>query len=277
MATRDDESIFRREGALYRPTANAPGPWAADKLHGGPVLGLLARAIEAAVPEPELSLARLTVDMFRPVPAAPLGVRTTVLRQGSRLKMLEAALLVDDVEHVRASALFLREGEASPDVGSWQAGAATAHPVGPDGLPTEGLMRGFPGRPSDFPKGFHTRAETRWVPRSAAEPLAIWFRLPVPLVEGEVDTPLVRALALSDFANAVASIAAHARDPKTPPYINADATLYLHRRPQGEWFCIQEQGADAVRGISVTQSTMYDERGPFGRALQARLTNSYQR
>lgn len=277
MATRDDESIFRREGELYQPTANAPGPWAGDKLHGGPVLGLLARAVEAAVPDPELSLARLTVDMFRPVPKAPLGVRTTVLRQGSRLTVLEAALLVDDVEHVRASALFLREGELSAEAGAVQPGAPHAQPAGPEGLPTEGLMRGFPGRPSDFPSGFHTRAETRWVPRTAAEPLAIWFRLPVPLVAGELDTPLVRALALSDFANAVASIAAHARDPKTPPYINADATLYLHRRPTGEWFCIQEQAASAERGISVTQSVMFDERGPFARALQARLTNSYKR
>jgi hypothetical protein len=262
MATRDDEPIFRREGELYRPTANAPGPWAADKLHGGPVLGLLARAIEAAAPEPELSLARLTVDMFRPVPTAPLGVRTTILRQGSRLKVLEAALLVDDVEHVRASALFLREGDVS-----LEAGAALPHPEGPDGLVTESLMRGFPGRPSDFPRGFHTCAQTRWVPRTAADPLAIWFRLPVPLVDGEVDSPLVRALALSDFANAVASIAAHAREPKTPPYINADATLYLHRRPEGEWFCIKEQGAN--RDVRRTRRVRSSAAGPTDEQLQA--------
>jgi acyl-CoA thioesterase len=265
------EPIFRREGPLYRPSANAPGPWAADKLHGGPVLGLLARAIEAAVPDPDLLLARLTVDMFRPVPAAPLGVRTALLRQGSRLTMLDAALLVADEPHVRASALFLRAADVTG-----QRAATSARPSGPDGLPTESLMRGFPGRDSGFPPGFHTCAETRWVPRTAAEPLAIWFRLPVPLVEAEPDSPTVRAIALSDFANAVASIAAHAREPSTPPYINADVTLYMHRRPEGEWFCLQEQGASAERGVSVTQAVMYDEQGPFGRALQARLTNSYK-
>jgi hypothetical protein len=266
-----DDAIFRREGALYHPSANAPGPWGADKLHGGPVLGLLARAVSAAVADPELLLARLTVDLFRAVPGAPLEVRTALVRRGARLCVLEASLHVADSEYVRASALFLRAGELSAPAHS------TSKPRAPDGLPTESLLRGFPRDGAGFPPGFHRRVETRWVPRTAAEPVAIWFRLPVPLVDGEQPTSLECAVALSDFANAVASIGSQAREPGTAPYINTDATLYLHRKPEGEWFCLEEQGSDAQAGVSVTQAILFDEHGALGRVLQARLANSYKR
>jgi hypothetical protein len=119
--------------------------------------------------------------------------------------------------------------------------------------------------------------QTRWVPRAAGDPLAIWFRLPIALVEGEQASPFQCAIALSDFANAVASIAGQERDRGATPYINADGTLYLTRRPRGEWFCLQEQATEAERGISVTETLLCDTEGAFGRALQARLANRYQR
>jgi hypothetical protein len=127
-----------------------------------------------------------------------------------------------------------------------------------------------------MPPGFHTRVETRWVPRTAAEPLAIWFRTPLPLVAAEVDTPLRRAATLSDFANAIASIAARERNPNARPYINADSTLYLFRQPRGEWICLQEHACDAERGISVSEMLLFDPDGLFGRAQQARLVNRFK-
>jgi hypothetical protein len=265
-----DEAVFQRAGDAFIPSVHAPGPWGADKLHGGPVLGLLARAIELASPDPELVIARFTVDLFRVVPKERLQVRSEVVRRGSRLSLLQASLFVGETEVARANALLLRPSE----LGSTQRSALC--PVGPDGLVTESLMRGFPRDHAEFPPGFHTRVETRWVPRAASEPLAIWFRLPIPLVAGEPGTPLQRAIALSDFANAVASIAARERDETAVPYINADSTLYLSRQPIGEWFCLQEQGCDSERGISVTQTLLCDTGGPFGRAQQARLANQYR-
>jgi hypothetical protein len=149
-------------------------------------------------------------------------------------------------------------------------------PPGPEGLPTESLARGLNDRGNSMPPGFHTRVETRWVPRTAAEPLAIWFRTPLPLVAAEVDTPLRRAATLSDFANAIASIAARERNPNARPYINADSTLYLFRQPRGEWICLQEHACDAERGISVSEMLLFDPDGLFGRAQQARLVNRFK-
>ena len=263
-------------GPRFLPGRHAIGPWAADKLHGGPVLGLIARAVQSAMPDPELVLARLSVDMFRPVPAEPLTLAVETIRQGSRLALLRVTVNNDSSAFAQGTALLLRASSAAtpPQSTSGSAPAlrgGASSPAGPEGLPTESLMRNAArseGRRP--PAGFHTRVETRWTARTATEPLAIWFRMPLPLIAGEPTSPLVAAIALCDFANAVASIAASERGP-AQPYINADATLYLTRPPQGDWFCLEDHGHQSHQGISTAECTVYDASGPLGRVMQARL------
>jgi Thioesterase-like superfamily len=265
-------AVFSLDDVLFMPGTASTGPWGNDRLHGGPVFGLLARAVEIASPDPELVVTRLSFDLFRPVPVAPLAVRIEPLRQGSRLVLLQAMLLVDEVEFARATALLLRPSDGLPEE------PAGKRPEGPEGLPTETLMRQQASQtPAGLPPGFHTRVETRWVPRREGEPLSVWFRLPIPLIEGEAPTPLQAAVALSDFTNAVASIAGRERNSRATPFINADATIYLARRPEGEWFCLTDARNDSERGISVAECTLSDTRGIFGRAVQARIANRMQR
>ncbi len=264
-------AIFSLDDVSFTPGPDATGPWGADRLHGGPVFGLLARAVEIAAPDPELIVARLSFDLFRPVPVAPLAVRVEPQRQSARLALLQAVLLVEDVPVTRATALLLRPSDGMPEAASGR------KPEGPDGLNTESLMRTAARPPAGFPPGFHTRVETRWVPRREGEPVSVWFRLPVPLIAGETPSPLQCAVALSDFTNAIASIAARERDTRATPFINADATIYLGRRPEGEWFCLTYAGDDSARGVSVTECTLSDARGVFGRAVQARLANRMPR
>src|SRR6478752_6795105 len=144
------EAVFTRSGDHYLPGPHASGPWGADRLHGGPVFGLLTRAIEQASPDPELCVARLSFDLFRPVPVAPLSIRVQPLRQSSRLCLLQAALCVDGDEFTRATALLLRGSDGVA------AAHTTAPPLGPDGMATESLMRGSARPPAGFPPGFHT-------------------------------------------------------------------------------------------------------------------------
>ena len=264
-------AIFTLDDVHFMPGPDATGPWGADRLHGGPVFGLLARAVEIAAPDPELVVARLSFDLFRPVPVAPLAVRIDPLRESARLALLQATLLVDDAPFTRATALLLRSSDGVPEA------ISGGKPEGPDGLPTETLMRAGAQPPQGLPPGFHTRIETRWVPRREGEPTSVWFRLPVPLVAGEAPSPLQAAVALSDFTNAIASIAARTRDTRATPFINADATIYLARRPEGEWFCLTFAGDDSARGVSITECALSDVRGVFGRAVQARIANRMQR
>jgi hypothetical protein len=63
-----DGAVFRREGEHFLPGPNAISPWGADRLHGGPVLGLLARAVERAESSADRVLARLQVRLANRLP-----------------------------------------------------------------------------------------------------------------------------------------------------------------------------------------------------------------
>ena len=88
-------SLFIPHELGYMPTEYSRSPWSLDLLHGGPVAALLARAVDERVSDPSLRLTRLTTDLFRPVPYAPMHVKTEVLRDGRRVKAVRASLYAD--------------------------------------------------------------------------------------------------------------------------------------------------------------------------------------
>src|SRR6266516_4040779 len=79
----------------YRATAATAGPWDPGSQHGGPPAALLATAIEACDAVPGLRLARLTVELLRPVPVGEVVVQAHVLRPGRRVRLIEAQLEAD--------------------------------------------------------------------------------------------------------------------------------------------------------------------------------------
>lgn len=267
-------AIFIPDGDRFIPTDLARSPWGPHVLHGGPPAGLLARAVEHVSPHPALHVARLTIDLFRPVPKEPLRVATEFVREGHRIAVIEASLFAGDTEVSRATALLLRESDV-------QVPAAYLPPPaslpGPEGIPTTGLSamlsQGAPAAALLDPgtSGFHTTIEVRRV--GGREPApghgTAWIRIPVPLVAGEVMTPLVRVAATADFGNALG----HIRAGESVGFINADISLYLHRVPVGEWICLDTQSAGQPHGIGLVESKVHDENGPVGRVVQALLAN----
>lgn len=262
------DALFIPEGDRFVPTRLAGSPWGEGLVHGGPPAGLLARAIERHAGAPDMHVARLTVDLFRPVPMQPLAVRTRTLRAGTRIHVAEAALWADDVEVCRATGLLLR---ISPvDVPRNE--EAFAVPDGPDGLATSGVAgNARPGQaPPGVRPGFHTTIEVRWVTRPEEPgPNTAWIRIPVPLVAGEAMTPLQRLAATSDFGSAFS----HLGRPGQTGFINADITLYVHRLPEGEWIGLQAERVVEPHGIGVAQALLFDPRGLVGRCVLAVLAN----
>ncbi len=256
------QAVFQRDGERFAPTAAAGGPWSHETLHGGAACGLLARAIERAAPDPAFALARLTVDLFRAIPRAPLRVQVEPVRAGRRVHAVAASLFADGVEISRASALLLRRDEraaAGADLGP--------PPPGPAGIATTRLVA---DRPAGFPSGFHTSVECRWVSYGGEAPPCVWMRLPLPLVAGEETTPLVHAAALSDFGNALASFGARAAG-RDAGYINADVTLYLARMPAPGWIALEAERQSEQAGVGFVEVALHDAQGRFGRVAQARL------
>ncbi|MGI8549329.1 MAG: thioesterase family protein [Dehalococcoidia bacterium] len=259
------DAIFEPENGRFLPTARACSPWADNLLHGGPPAGLLARAIERLAGDSAMHLSRLTVDLFRLIPVAPLEVTARSVRQGRRIHAIEASLLVDGVEICRASGLLLRRS-ADPELAV--NGTKENHP-GPDGIEITSVS-GRVSSTAPLREGFHTTVEARWVKqRPESGPAIVWLRIPVPFVAGEATSPLVRVAALSDFVNALSG-GGHRGD---MGFINADSTLYLHRAPIGEWICFQADRALSTGGLGVATAALYDIDGPIGRATQAVLAN----
>lgn len=257
--------VFEAVGDAWVPTEAAVSPWGTDRLHGGPVLGLLAHAACAAVNDPVYELTRFTGDLFARVDNAPLHTTSTVVRKGRRMALCDVTLHCNDRDVARASALFCVPGDGS------HAHLDTSHPEGPDSLPVHPLIS--ERRASKMPHGFHSEVLTRFG-AAQGHGRTIWFHMPMPLVVGQAPDPVIAAVALSDFNNAVSSIAAYEEGRKSA-HMNTDTTLYFERPPTGDWFAMTSDMQSDRAGISVGQVVHHDRDGRFGRSLQARLETAF--
>jgi hypothetical protein len=266
-----DDAIYRREGELYLPTEWAGGPWSSLHQHGGAAAALLARGAEEAAREAGLRVARITTDLFRPVPMQPLRLARRFARRGRRIAVVELSLREGEREVTRACALLLRE--QSELVPSWSAGGEPA-PPGPEACePVEFMPSVFRER---LPPGFHFSLEVR-LARAGEGPLA-WVRTPLSVVEGEPASPFQHACAVSDLCYGLGGRTLLRRGWQVPEgvrthFINVDTTLYFEREPWGEWFAMRPTRVVDLRGVGLAEVVSYDARGQYGRSLQAILAN----
>jgi hypothetical protein len=265
------DAVFVLDGERFRPTDKARSPWSETQLHGGSAAGLLARAVERYNDDPSLQVARLTVDLLKPVPNALLQAQVATVRRGNRIHLVEAVLLSEGDVVTRAAALLLRR--LDEEVAIDQPSAILPPPEGLERSSLTGWVQrpgGPPAPPSLGREGLHSTIEVRWISgRDQPGPNQVWVRLPVPLVEGEENSPLVRAAAVADFTNAFSNMAG--RSPVG--FINADITLYLHRYPAGEWLALETGRVEQPHGLGISTAVMHDERGPVGAVVEAVLAN----
>lgn len=255
----DDQTLFKPHGDLVLPTEAAGNPWG-ELTGGGPVAGLLARAVERELDDPDFFVARLTVDLLRPVPRVPLAVSTRVLRAGKRLQVIEAVLTADGVELTRGVAQALRRTELE--------GEGPQAPVpfeGPEGLDDGSLLPAELG----LRWGVHDVVDVRWVANQLSEgPSKAWMRMPLPLLPDEPLTPLAQVAILVDCISAASPVGT-----LFGPWINSDITFYLHRPLEGEWLGMELERDLQPSGIGVATARLFDQRGPLGGANEAVLVN----
>ena len=99
----------------------------------------------------------------------------------------------------------------------------------------------------------------------------MWFRLRVPVVEGEPVTPLMRVAAAADFGNGISRVL----DWERHLFINPDLTVALHRYPEGEWVALAAVTRIEDQGVGQSESALYDGRGRIGRAIQSLLVDLF--
>src|SRR5215510_9136069 len=103
-------SVFRVEGDAVAVRPFAAGPWNTSMQHGGAPASLAVWAAEQLPAPAPMRIARLTVDLLRPVPIAPLNLRTEVLREGKKIQLIAVHIEHEGTEVVRANILRVRRG-----------------------------------------------------------------------------------------------------------------------------------------------------------------------
>lgn len=255
-----NSAFYVPEGGHFVSSELTRGPWDPGAQHAGPPAALIARELERASPE-GWAIGRITYEIMRPVPIAPLRVEVEVVRPGRSVELLSATLTDESGEPlVRASAWRLAEREVEIPTGL-PTGAA------PIPGPEQGAEKPFFDTGQEV--GYHTAMEYRFTSGGFLElgPATVWMRMRQRLVAGEDASPLQRLLAAADSGNGVSATL----DLERYLFINVDLSVHLHRLPAGEWVCLEAITIPQPNGIGLADTALHDERGPLGRALQTLL------
>jgi hypothetical protein len=255
------DAFYTHDDGRFTPSLLCRGPWSPDAQHGGPPAGLLARAVEQHGPDAaDFRLARLTVDLLRPIPLRPMELALRPVREGRKAGWYDVELRADGALVARATALRVRR-RAEPLSAEALAGGLPPGPPppGPAGLP-DFVFPFF-----DWSPAFHTAVELREVGQSwPHSPVTAWARPAVALVAGEPWTAGARVACLCDALNGVS--------PAVPfgdlAFPNADLTVALRRAPVGEWLGLRARSQPDPGGGGLAQATLYDEAGELGLAAE---------
>lgn len=248
------DSVFRVTGADVATSPYAAGPWDETMQHGSAPAALMiwaAERIETPVP---MRIARLTLDLMRPVPVAPLTIATQVLRQGRKIQLCEVRLLDRDVEVARASILKVRASEPPlPD-----------HISDPplDVAPPDECRAFTEFHKNPFTSGLSVRTNRAHLIEPRGGP--VWFRIEREMIAGEPLSQAMRAVVAADFCNTTTPL-----DFREWLFLNADLSVNLAREPIGEWILLNAETWIGPGGAGIAAGRLADRHGYFGRAVQS--------
>jgi acyl-CoA thioesterase len=256
--------FFVTDGKDYVPTWLARGPWG-PSISGNYVGGLLGRTVEQEVDDVDLQPARLTVDLLRPVAPQPLRMHTSVVRDGRRLRLVDAVMTQNDVIVARASALFLRRSEHTTVDTVWTS------PVTMPAVPADPVMLA-----GDVPMVLQSYGRdpvagspgvgiTEW--RHHGQKFA-WMRETKLLVDDEPLSPFTRAVMAGDVTSSLTHWGTEGLQ-----FINADYTITLSRLPEGVYIGLASVTHYSHAGVATGVATLFDETGPIGSGMATALAN----
>jgi len=250
------DAIYRVDGDRVVTSSNAAGPWDAGMQHGSAPAALVTWAAEAIPTREPMRIARVTIDLMRPVPLAPLTLQSEVLREGRKIQLCAVRLLAGEVVVVGATILKIRTRALTlpPDIADQR-----VELPGPDQAREE--RPDFSGSP--FVTGLSLRAARGRF--GVPGPGAIWYRVDRPLVQGSPVSQTMRAVVAADFCNGTSAVL----DFREWTFINADLTVSFSRDPVGEWILLDAESLIGPDGAGFATARLADERGYFGRAIQS--------
>jgi hypothetical protein len=272
-----EEAFFVPDNGGFVSTVLTQGPWDSNLQHGGPPSALVGRQIELTEPREQSQIARVTIEILKPIPIVPMTTEARIVRPGRSVELIEGSLsapgdLADmpgDLADMPGDLADMK-GEDLIRARAWRIRTAD---VGVDAV---GLDRELPPGPEHGEKlqqfdtgsrfGYGSAMDWRFVKGSFLEPgpATAWMKMQHPLVRGEEPTPLTRVLIAADSGNGISATIDFYRY----FFINSDLTVHLVRLPEGEWVCLDSRTSIGSHGIGLTETVLFDETGWIGRATQ---------
>ena len=260
-----DEPLFRRADNTFHPTALTTGPWRPDAMHGGPPAALVGRAIDA-LREPGEHIARVNVELLRPVPLEPLTVHARRDQVSRRVTHVNVEISTGSKVVVSGRGLLLAV-TPMPEP-AWR----PADRVLPQLAEATTVAPPAWASGDHVPTTYHQHAVEHRMPAGSAfgEPgdATSWVRLLHPLVEHEAVSPICRVLAAADFGSGISAVY---RAANGVGLINADLSVALERLPRGEWVRVSAETTVDASGSALCVSELGDEEGVIGVATQGLL------
>ncbi len=241
----------------FDSTPATSSPWDLTAQHGGPPAALLGRAMENATSDPDLTFARVTIDMLGPIPQGRIRTEAGVVRAGRRVQLVQGQLYADDVLAVTATAWQIRRTEASTaEVGD--------QPAELPALPEHSASSFFVGVPDDW--GYGNAVDWRFATGGfdAGGRAGVWTRARIPLVAGEEQRPVERLLLVADSANGLSVRLPIDQWWSIPPTLTAT----IQSLPVGEWVWMDAVTTIGADGRGIATATMADESGLLAEVAQ---------
>jgi hypothetical protein len=235
----------------YVPSDAAASPWVDTHLSGVAMGGLLAHLIDGATAGSGMTVARLTVDILGTADRTLTTGRVRTVREGRRLRMVEAEIESGGRVGARAIAMLVRQ------IDTPAAETALSHP----------LPQAVPLAPPSGRAALADAVERRIVYGDFRQPGpgAMWVRWAIPFIAGVPMSPLVRAAMLGDMGSAIGSVLP-VRD---FTFANVDIAIHFTRPPAGEWLLIESLTETAGNGLAIVSSSFADPGGVYARGHQA--------
>ena len=240
----------------YLATPATAGPWSGQSQHGGPPSALAAREMELHEPDAGMRLARVAIDILRPVPVDIVTVRTRTIRPGRRVALLETVMESGGHEVLVARGWRIAR---SPDVP-----VITGDTAPPPDIPAGTWEPYFAG--DGHLDGYLSAVEWKFVAGGfdTPGPSQAWGRSRIPLLAGEELTPMCRTLLLADSGSGISMTL----DPAKFLFINVDLTVVLQRDPIGDWLLLDSLTTMGGLGTGLAETRLSDRGGVTGMALQ---------
>lgn len=252
------EVFFEPDGSgAYRATRATAGPWSERAQHGGPPAALAVRDMERHEPDERLRLARVAVDILRPIPVDTVTVRTRTLRRGKRITLLETVMESRGQEVLYARGWRIARSDGVPVI---------ARNADTPAIPASAPLPYFPG---GFMAGYLAAIDWRVVSGGFGRPgpSRAWARARIPLVPDEALSAMARTLLIADSGSGVGA----ALDPTRFQFMNVDLTVVTQRDPAGEWLLLEPLTTMGGQGTGLAETRISDRDGVVGTGLQTLL------